>query len=154
MIFGTLEDRDTCLRIEKRVRRCLAYAQTNPLEQFQDGSYSLKEGVKLNINAYVTEPEENRVWEAHREYIDVQVILEGEERADTGLTEEMEQVEGKPEKDLFLLKGEGRLSVILKKGDFIVCYPADAHRTGIILQDACKVRKAVFKVPVDDGAAL
>ena len=54
------------------------------------------------------------------------------------------------EKDDFLpLEGEKNGHVILEKGDFLICYPNDAHRTAVKIEDSQKIKKAIFKIIIE-----
>ena len=46
------------------------------------------------------------------------------------------------------MDGDKNGSVILKPGDFLVCYPSDAHRTAIAADKPEKIKKAIFKVKI------
>ena len=35
---------------------------------------------------------------------------------------------------------------LINKGDFLICYPEDAHRTAIICQQSQTIKKAIFKI--------
>ena len=48
------------------------------------------------------------------------------------------------------LDGDYKASVKLNPGDFLICYPEDAHRTGVIADEACHLKKAIFKIKVED----
>jgi len=47
---------------------------------------------------------------------------------------------------IYFLEGSLQSKVKLEKGDFIICYPQDAHMAGMMVNGHEKVRKAVFKV--------
>ena len=55
------------------------------------------------------------------------------------------------EKDDFLpMDGDKNSSVVLNKGDFLVCYPSDGHRTAVKAKDEPEtIKKAIFKVKID-----
>ena len=45
------------------------------------------------------------------------------------------------------LIGEEKATVnLINKGDFLICYPEDAHRTAIICQQSQTIKKAIFKI--------
>ena len=50
-------------------------------------------------------------------------------------------------KDDFLpMDGEKNSSVVLKDGDFLICYPSDGHRTAVAVNGPETIKKAIFKV--------
>ncbi|WP_300276181.1 YhcH/YjgK/YiaL family protein, partial [Peptacetobacter sp.] len=57
------------------------------------------------------------------------------------------QNEYQEEGDFLPLDGEAVNSeVILRKGDFLVCYPEDAHMTALKVEEKSSIKKAIFKV--------
>ncbi|MFH1877530.1 MAG: YhcH/YjgK/YiaL family protein [Candidatus Omnitrophota bacterium] len=87
-------------------------------------------------------------FEAHRKYIDVQILLEGKERIDiTHLTNFQVKEEYSGEKDiLFIHPPEEYSSIILEPGLFAVFYPEDFHRPGRSAGLSGTVRKLVVKI--------
>ncbi len=92
------------------------------------------------------------VWESHRKYIDVQLIVSGRERMgctplSSGLTVTRPYDEAG---DAALYTGEGSL-LYFTAGMFAVYGPRDVHAPGVAWADAAEpVRKVVMKVAVDD----
>ena len=56
------------------------------------------------------------------------------------------------DKDDFLpMDGEAQASVdLLHKGDFLICWPEDAHRTAVEVNGVNRIKKAIFKVRIED----
>ena len=102
----------------------------------------------MNIVEYTTTTPEERFWEAHRQYLDIHVMLDGPEQIDVNFIENMEQKEFQPEGDFLPLEGEPNSHVVLNEGDFLVCYPHDAHRTAVKVKDPKAIKKAIFKVRI------
>lgn len=50
--------------------------------------------------------------------------------------------------DFLPMEGDMQASVILKPGDFLICYPEDAHRTGVIATKVSDLKKGIFKVKI------
>ncbi|HBF2852776.1 TPA: YhcH/YjgK/YiaL family protein, partial [Clostridioides difficile] len=50
--------------------------------------------------------------------------------------------------DFLPLDGKNNGYMELRKGDFLVCYPEDAHMTGIKVLEKENIKKAIFKVLV------
>ncbi len=50
--------------------------------------------------------------------------------------------------DLLPLEGEKNSHVVLKEGDFLLCYPKDAHRTAVQVEKPVKIKKAIFKIKI------
>ena len=88
-------------------------------------------------------------FEAHRAYLDVQVMLAGCEtvfwadRAD--LTEAAAYIR---EKDAAMYAGQG-IPIDVKAGMFYICWPHDAHKPGRGMGEPCAYRKAIMKLAVE-----
>lgn len=114
--------------------------------QVPDGRLDFGGKNYVNVETVHTEPETARKWEAHREYIDVQIVLRGNERLDWAVLPAAPPSEAYPERDLYfyedcVLRG----SVYAVPGSFTVFYPTDAHRPLVVNGTAQEVRKAVLK---------
>lgn len=149
MIFGNISHEKTYSTLEKDILRCLDYAKENSLIDLEKGSYEIDgQDIFVNIVGYETCEKEDRFWEAHRKYIDVHLMLDGCERIDVNFIENLEQKEYEEEGDFLPLDGDANGYVELRKGDFLVCYPEDAHMTAIKVNEKEKIKKAIFKVIV------
>lgn len=149
MIFGNIKHEKTYSNLDKDILKCLEYAKENSLMDLEKGSYEIDgQDIFVNIVGYETCEKEDRFWEAHRKYIDVHLMLDGCERIDVNFIENLEQKEYEEEGDFLPLDGEANGYVELRKGDFLVCYPEDAHMTAIKVNDKEEIKKAIFKVIV------
>ncbi|MCI5648765.1 MAG: YhcH/YjgK/YiaL family protein [Fusicatenibacter sp.] len=149
MIIGNIEDLERCKGLEEKIRVCLDYARDRQMEQWPCGSYAMENGIRVNINEYQTAPLcERKIFEAHKKYMDLQLMLLGREFTVFGKTSKMETGTYDSEHDIMEAMGEKSGCWILEPGDFIVCDPEDAHKTGILITGPCTVKKAVFKIPV------
>lgn len=97
-----------------------------------------------------TEPFAARRAEYHAKYLDIQIILHGQE----GMTFST-QPAGKPDTDwladkdiAFLPEGIQEKTVVLSEGDFAVFYPGEVHKPLCAVGTPAKVRKAVVKLQV------
>lgn len=136
--------------LEKKVLECFAYAKEHDLVQYEKGSHEINgEELFVNIVEYETTSADNRFWEAHRKYLDVHVMLNGEEQIDLNFIENMKQDEFVEADDFLPLHGEMNSFVTLRAGDFLICYPHDAHRTAVAVTKPEKIKKAIFKVKIN-----
>ncbi len=99
---------------------------------------------------YNSKNREDCFFESHRQYIDVQFILEGEEIIEvTNINNLTIDFEYNNEMDLLKYKSTSNSSIIkLKKGDIAIFYPEDAHMPCVKLDKSIKVVKTVVKVAV------
>ncbi|MBN2842800.1 MAG: YhcH/YjgK/YiaL family protein [Sedimentisphaerales bacterium] len=122
----------------------------------ENGRYEL-DGDRLfaMVSEYKTGPESERLFEAHRKYADVQILLSGREKLgvlsldDKNVSVEEEYDEGK---DIAFYSSEVDYSrVVLVPGEFVVFYPEDCHKPGCSVDLDEDVRKIVIKVLTPDG---
>lgn len=146
MIYDTLDHLDRYEGIHPGVMQGLRFlAETD----FSKVDWSRKEldGEKLFafIQEYETKPV-NDTPEAHRKYIDIQYLVEGEELVGVGPLETMtEEVEAKPENDIWFYHGPTSQLPIGNRR-FLVLFPEDVHAPCIIAGAPSTVRKCVVKV--------
>ena len=104
------------------------------------------------LNLFETQPDDTLFFEAHRKYLDIHVPLAGEERMDIADTASLslDEAASKPENDFYAYSDRDpeHQRVILKRGDFLVAFPADAHRVKGQVSGASEVRKVVFKIRI------
>jgi YhcH/YjgK/YiaL family protein len=95
---------------------------------------------------YDTLPLEETFFEAHRRYLDIHLMMEGEERVDIASPEGLTLFEQKG--DFYAYRGQAEQSLVLRPGSFLVVFPEDAHRIKIQVDGPKTVSKVVFKVLV------
>lgn len=96
-----------------------------------------------------TVPFEETFYEAHRQYLDVQIMMKGMERIDIADPRRLTLTE--QHDDFYGYAGEADHNVILKPGTFMVLFPGDAHRLRIpVNQPGEAYSRIVFKLKVYD----
>ncbi len=149
MIFGNILNLKEYFFLEDGVFECFRYAKEHNLDEYEKGSHEI-DGKRLfvNIVEYETVTAKERFWEAHKEYLDIHLMLEGEEQIDMNFLPNMDVKDYVPQDDFLPMEGGKNGSVILRKGDFLICYPSDAHRTAVAVEESEKIKKAIFKVRI------
>lgn len=149
MIIGNIHNLEECAFLEKQIKECFAYAKTHDLSGWEKGRHDI-DGDRLfvNIVEYTTTVPEERFWEAHKHYLDVHVMLRGTEQIDLNFIQNMKLGDFVEADDFLPMEGEKKVSVILKDGDFLICYPSDGHRTAVAADGPETIKKAIFKVRI------
>ena len=131
MIFGNIQNLKEYFFLEDGVFECFRYAKENDLSKYEKGSHEI-DGKRLfvNIVEYETVEAEKRFWEAHKDYLDIHLMLDGAEQIDLNFIQNMDVKDYVPE------------------GDFLICYPSDAHRTAVAVDGSEKIKKAIFKLQI------
>lgn len=150
MIFGNIKDKERYNFLDEKIKECFKYYNENKLVDFECGSYKIDgDSIFVNIVGYETVNKEDRFWEAHRKYIDVHLMLDGEEKILLNHIDNLNQMSYKEEGDFLPLEGDEASEVTLKNGDFLICYPEDAHMTAVKVEEGKSIKKAIFKVIIE-----
>ena len=118
----------------------------------EDGRYDFENGVFAAVSTYTTKLRKDACFEAHKKYIDVQVMLRGREIIAT------EHIDLMHKYDCIQPFGDGDLELyannmecidnVVNEGEFLVLYPEDGHMPGVCIGKPEEIQKAVIKVPV------
>lgn len=96
-----------------------------------------------------TQPVLQRHTEYHHQWIDIQVVLTGEERIHAGGKSACTSNDEERKPDLFIsTQAELNVAITLRAGDFAVFMPGEPHQALCAISEPGTVRKAVFKVPL------
>jgi YhcH/YjgK/YiaL family protein len=125
------------------------YLSKNDAASLKPGRYEINDDVFVNVEEYA--PGDNSVYEFHRDRIDVQYLVTGDEEI---LCAPLSDVVTEKEYDAGIDAGFGKekkdASVFIlhmRSGTFAVFEPDDAHCPGRKL-DAGFVKKLIFKIKV------
>lgn len=147
MIYGNLKHMDKYSFLDKEIIDCFKYAIEKKLAEVEKGTYKIdEENVFVNVVEYETQNKEDRFWEAHKKYIDIHLMFNGKEKIAVNLIDNLDIKEYEEKNDFVPLEGKESGCVTLTKGDFLICYPEDAHMTAIKVDNKEKIKKAIFKV--------
>ena len=150
MILDQLESLGCYRGISKSLDIAIDYLRKTDLAALDIGSHQVDgDRVLANVMTYETKrPEEGKL-EAHRKYIDIQVVLEGEERcfcAPLSLATALGPFD--EAKDFGLYDGPRLTTMRLSTDNFAIFFPQDAHAPALDLEGKAAVRKVVMKVAV------
>ena len=149
MIYGNIKNQEEFNFLPENIKACFEYINKNDLKSFEKGSYEINgKEIFVNIVEYETTTRENRFWESHKQYLDLHLVLENTEIIDVNFISNMEQKEFVENDDFLPMNGNKKSSIVLDEGDFLICYPNDAHMTGIKVNESKKIKKAIFKVKI------
>jgi YhcH/YjgK/YiaL family protein len=148
MILDSIRNAASILALNPLFKQAFDYIQSNDLSKMEPGK-TLLDGDKLFISIMELDgktPEAAKM-EAHRKYIDIQVVISGVETmgwtAIEHCTNELDPYNA--EKDLQFFSDKPTTYVTVHAGEFAVFFPEDGHAPGI--SDG-PIKKAVVKVLV------
>ena len=145
MIYDSLKHIDNYKGLGD-VYTALKFLAETDLSGQELGRYELNDRIYYMVQQYETKPK--TVAEAHEQYIDIQLLLAGEEVIGVAsIDADKELVDAKPEKDVWHYTCATQ-PVTLTAGEFMVLYPSDIHMPGATLGAPVACRKVVVKVKV------
>ncbi|MGL4642239.1 MAG: YhcH/YjgK/YiaL family protein [Cetobacterium sp.] len=149
MIFGQLNE----LKFYKGISKELDAA----IEAIENGSY--KNGVLgkneidgdnvfFNLQECKTKVLEECFFECHKKYIDIHVVIEGEEGIGYSLKDSLkEKSEFNEESDFGVLEGAEEYRMNMTKDNFLVVFPDEPHMPLIAKNnEPTELKKVVFKI--------
>lgn len=105
------------------------------------------EGGFLMIQEGDTKPMDEETFEAHRKYVDVQIMLEGcEELAWEDRSKLVPVIPYNEEKDQERLDGIKNHTILISEGMFFAAFPQDGHKAVSHTGEQHHYRKAVMKL--------
>ena len=150
MIYDKIENWETYAGVSEGIQEGLAYLkQMSP--EVAVGVYEISPRAKAIVSEYTTKLVNENGYEAHREYIDIQYLLFGEELLASAPLEYLKET--KPySKDCdaaFFAEGEAAPQHLpLGNGYFAILFPQDGHMPQLALNEPVAVKKVVVKVKI------
>lgn len=148
MIFDTLTNVDNYKGLG-RVYTALKFLSETDFSKIDLGRYELDgDNIFYMVQSYDTDPTKT-ISEAHKKYIDIQFMVEGEEIIGVAdISSEKELTEAKEENDVWFYNCKTE-PLTLSAGKYMVLYPNDLHCPGVATNGkALTCRKVVVKVKV------
>lgn len=151
MVKDSIQNASLYQSLSPRIARALEFARSGALEGLAPGRHDLDgDALYVMVQRNALGRWADARWEAHRRYIDIQFVISG--RQIIGYCDISQLAPDKgydAERDLeFLNDGDGA-HLLMRKGDFAIFFPQDAHRPNVLapgLDAGACVDMAVFKV--------
>jgi len=155
MILGNRQNTEALFfrYIDGKLKKIIEFADKTDFKVFEDNTYEI-DGKNLFyiLTSYKTsEKIMEKYAETHRKYIDVQILLYGEEKFGYSDISSVKKVykEYDEEKDIELYSVvENEDFFLLKPSMFAVFFPEDIHRPGLSTGASRSIRKIIFKLAV------
>ena len=148
MIFDTLKNVDNYKGLG-RVYDALKFLSETDFSKIELGRYELDgDNIFYMVQSYDTDPDKT-ISEAHKKYIDIQYMVEGEEIIGVAdISEDKELTDAKEVNDVWFYDCKTE-PLTLSAGKYMVLYPNDLHCPGVATKGkALTCRKVVVKVKV------
>ncbi len=147
MIVDDLKNFDKYIPLNKKFEKVAEFLKNNDLKNMKSGSYEIDgRDIYVNIDEYKTKAMTDSSPEAHRNYLDIQIILSGHEKIGYANIETAKTViEYDSERDIEFLTADCEY-VKAFDGRFFVFYPQDLHHPCMTDDVQSEIKKAVFKI--------
>lgn len=152
MVFGTLKDCERYYSLNERFEKGFDFIKKAIKENLADGKYEI-DGKELyaSVQSYDTKPAEERKFEGHKNYIDIQYISSGIEEMDVfDISGAESNVPYNAEKDVELYRCPEVYTICaVGEGEYGIFFPEDIHRPGVAYNNLSKaIKKIVVKVKI------
>ena len=150
MIIDKIENAKLYTGLSESIAKGLEIIQDKSLFEKEDGKYEIDgDNLFILVQHYTTKDKEEMLFEAHKNYIDIQAIIDGEETIGYALTETLKVVQPyKPDVTKYA-DPPVFTEVKLAKGMFAIFYPDDAHKPCYDYRAGkSNVHKVVVKVKI------
>ena len=151
MIIDKVENLKLYERLLPELTKIADLLESEDFASKEPGRYDV-DGDKLYymIAGYETKPASECKLEAHKKYIDLQLILKGHESVGyTPLQNLAVESEYDADSDCVFYKSPKKLSLIdFKQGMFAVFFADDTHAPGIQAGNSQEILKVVFKIAI------
>ncbi len=153
MIYDKIENISKYPQISDKIAEFV----TSLDEEITLGRHTLGNDNYANVEEYATKYPQDCRLEAHKQYVDIQILLRGQEELDFTSVDGLDISEPYDEtRDIMFFKTpEMRLnSIILEKGYFALLYPDEAHQPQMNYgTEQQKVKKVVVKIKYPQDTA-
>lgn len=133
----------------------LRFLSSTNLGALEGGRHSIDgDAVFALVSDYETKTPEAGAWEAHRQHVDIQCVVSGEERIGCADLSAMQCGPYDESNDVLFAEGDGDV-LTLTPGRFAIFFPHDVHMPGLTLGGApARVKKIVVKVRIAPATSL
>ena len=145
MIYGKLERLDRCRGMSRALDTAIDFLRTQDFSALPMGK-TVIDGDSVFVNRFDYETLETSITEAHLRYIDIHVVLEGEEKIGVADLSTLRETERREDEDFIGCEGEFESVCTMRPGDFLITFPEDAHCPKLQFRGPSAVKKIVVKV--------
>ncbi|MBJ7879789.1 YhcH/YjgK/YiaL family protein [Gelidibacter salicanalis] len=152
MIVDKIENAQLYQGLHPGIDKALEYIKNTNFSDLPFGKHEIEgDAVFVILKEYETKQIDGNLLESHLKYIDVQYIIEGVEQM--GVTMRTDQLPKKAydADDDYMLFDESYDIITVKEGMFAIFFPDDIHMPDMTTGSPSHVKKAVFKVKIQNS---
>ncbi len=151
MIVCTLDIASQYASVHPRFAKAITYLQMHNFSEMELGKVEI-DGSDLYalIQRYNTATEQDKKWENHEKYIDIQYVASGTEMLGWAAKGTLATSgEYNPDKDIRFYQDSSKYTpVLLEAGSLAILMPEDLHKPGCIAVKSESVTKIVLKIKI------
>ncbi|AHG77692.1 N-acetylneuraminate anomerase [Mannheimia varigena] len=152
MILADLSRDDYVKSLPSVFSRLCQKLKTLDLANLELGWQELEEGIRMNVMSFETSTAEGKKAEMHRKFVDIQLLIEGEEMIEYGLSQpDLSKYDEYRDEDDYQLTDaiDDKNEVVLKPNMFAIFFPYEPHKPGNAVNGNKTLKKLVVKVPAE-----
>ncbi|MDH2996993.1 hypothetical protein A1D22_04745 [Pasteurellaceae bacterium LFhippo2] len=152
MLLGDLSREDYAKSLPPVFARLCGKLKALDLVALPLGWQDLEDGIRMNVMEFETSPVEGKKAELHRKFIDIQLLISGEEMIEYSLSQpNLALYDEYREDDDYQLTPtlENKNQLFLKPNMFAIFLPNEPHTPGNLVTESKLLKKLVVKVPVE-----
>lgn len=154
MIYDNQKNAAAYEALSENFRAAFEFLRTHDMAALEIGRHEIDgERVFVNIGKTALKPWDDGLWEVHRRYADIQLVISGRERIGVRLPHDGDIIREQYKDDIMFYEDtqSDNAYIDLTAGEFAVFLPCEMHRPCIkINEDDEYSIKAIFKVLVND----
>ena len=149
MIYTNMDRILRYLGISETLDTAIRYLVSNDLTQLHMGRNEIDgDDVFVNRFDYNTMTEEEAIWEGHKKYGDIHVLLCGHEKIGVSDAASLSVTVQKDADDFVGYEGPVQTWCPMTTRDLLIVFPEDVHKVKVIDGESAFVQKACFKFKV------
>jgi len=152
MIYDKIDNLEIYAGMSEDIRVGLEYLR-DVSPDVEIGVYEITPRVKAIVSEYTTKEINENGYEAHREYIDIQYLISGEEMVNSlplDYLKECKAYNKDTDAAFYVETGVKPQELLLGNGYFAILYPQDGHMPQLCLNEPKPVKKVVVKVKIKE----
>ncbi len=151
MIVDKLSCATQYFNLDEKLKKGFEFLLNSNLEQLPEGRYPIQgEEIFANVQKLTTKPKEEKKWEKHRKYIDIQYLIKGVECFGVGFSSDFKEIllPYSEKNDIEFLRDSKHNYINLQEGEFAVFYPNDIHAPMLSVEEDIEIKKVIVKVRI------
>lgn len=150
MILDTINNSAKYEVLHKSFKKAFDFIRESDLKSMKIGRYEIDgDNIFALVQEYTSKAVEEKQFEAHKNYIDIQYMISGSEMMGYTIPEYLTvTTEYNPDKDVELYSHTSFTECELDAEGFAIFYPEDSHMPGCSIsgKDSGEVKKLVLKI--------